>query len=198
MPQPLISIGLQLRFSSHILAERPVCAIKIAIVGSAWATLESRMVSAFDTAVSDVTRTTSEDLGDGYTAIPNPIGRATIDTIESLRTRLEVIQAVIAITLPTDLQTEFAELAKRVRKCASARNQIVHGLWGIADKYPEDVILADSLMTSGVQYVRHTPQDFDDVANRIVAVINAMRDFERRCRLARSELRPPKPTVPAT
>ena len=188
MPQPLTdhqSEGTSWGINS--LQERLGCAAGIAKVASTWAFLEFSLVMMFFQATGE-----PEVQDDGEVElIGHPLAVSSLSSLESTTAKLDVIAAGIAFYLP-EMTTAFAQLRSGIRSCARERNRIVHAIWGINDKYPDHIIRVE---TFDDKFIKYTPQDFDNVSERIKAEVDAVTAFDSACRRARLAELAPEPGI---
>jgi hypothetical protein len=191
MPQPIhpadrrFEIGLH--YGTRVIAKRPACALGIATVAGEWANLERSLALMFSVS-------TGWPTDDRATTKINRVARAAIDAIESLSARLAIVSAGLEATMPQAVQDQFDDLAKRIRKCAGTRNTVVHGWWGVSEKYPDDVILN----TDVGPVIRYTPKDFDEIVSRIANLVLEIDRLRDVClRAMRQGGVAPTPTTPS-
>src|SRR5687767_6137122 len=98
MPYP-IKGPHHLNFGQHIFAQRPQCAIGIAMVAAEWATLERTLAEGIGLSLFAYSRTEYES---------EVILRLTLNSIDSLNARLDLIDRVLDIYASRTLLEEFS------------------------------------------------------------------------------------------
>ena len=83
--------------------------------------------------------------------------------LESIHTRLKIIDKTLAPLLPPALQASWQILEKALRSRAKDRNLVAHASWALVDEFPDDLILE----IAGGKYARYTQTDFKDILDRI-------------------------------
>lgn len=178
MPQPLSENQHEGTYWRHdSLEERPACAAGVAKVASAWAFLEFSLIMMFYQATGDPERDESGEVE----LIGHQLAFSALSALESTTAKLDVIAAGIASYLP-EKSASFDELRNGIRSCARERNRIVHAVWGVNKKYPDDIIRVE---TFDDKFIKYTPQDFETVAQRIKEQVDAVSAFDAACREAR-------------
>jgi hypothetical protein len=111
--------------NSHTaLSERPELAARIAIIVATWAQIDHSIKTiAFDVAWADA----------------RLVG-GLLKTLRSDGPQRDVIKAFAVAKLPPELSERFVGLMDRARNGAEARNDIVHGLWGLSHNHPDDLV----------------------------------------------------------
>jgi hypothetical protein len=180
VPHPYVPReGANLETGHRILERRPACAVKIATVAAAWAEVEFHLAMLLGHATTAEMRT----VGGGEFALAtitkaNPISIAAMEALESLSARLNVIQAVLAVSVSPDRCKEFDALAPTVRSAAVLRNRVVHARWYITDSYLDDVL---AVTADPNRFDRYTPKNLDWTIDQIFDVRRKVGEFGVVC-----------------
>lgn len=116
------------------------------------------------------------------------LASATMEALESLSIKMDVIQAGLALRLPKEKLEEFVVVRKILRKAAGQRATVVHACWGVTDAKPDDLIL----MGYRGENTAYTVQDFKDIAVRIDAAKLELMKFAESCHFALGKVPPPE------
>lgn len=149
------------------------CAKGVAYVLTTWSLLEDRLALVLTMATATNHRRTDN----GITYMPNPVAVATLEAIDRVAVRLDVLEANIALLQSPDLSSEFGRLKIEIRKLAGRRATVAHALWGVAERFPQDVIVQDGFG----HYIRYTPKCFADISQAINAMCARLLDFAFSC-----------------
>ena len=110
---------------------RPECAMKIALVLSNWAELEDRLAWFLSHAMSSVVERLT-----GSRLMFDPISYVTMESVDAIHTRLEIVEQSVISHVSTDHQREWESIRDRMRKIAKRRNVVVHTNWHVSDEFP--------------------------------------------------------------
>ena len=180
LPAKLVSV---VDFSRSALGQRPGCAVLIATISSEWARLEHELTSMFG-AATGLNSATSKDT---WQSSPNLAAFAALAALESLHARIAAITAAFdAIDIDARLKTSFAQISLELRKRAKERNAIIHGLWGIVDNYPNDVILKSAPQTNDLK--RYTQKDFEQAIERLTETGSRVSNFTFQVTATQAEI----------
>lgn len=180
MPQPLSGIY---SCYSHpdVLPQRPDHCVGIALIAQQWAALETNLINVF-------THCLFEDRPDDRQA--GHIARTAWQTLDSLKARLSLLDAIAQERIPANLLKEFREkVVPEVRSRARERNRVVHAFWYCSDKYPDDLIL---LGDSPEEHLRYSVKEFHQIADRIQLTARNITNFLFRVQAQIA----PKPQTP--
>ena len=157
MPQPITA-----NTSSkprHAVLTRPLCALQIAAIVCEWAYVEDMLTLMFSAAMGS--HTLREDGGSNVNR--NWTALVAMRELESIHTRLKIVEKTLIPLLPDALQIRWQSLEKVIRSRARERNLVAHASWALVDEYPQDLILEDS----AGKYFRYSEKDFVDILGRI-------------------------------
>src|SRR5262249_48611259 len=146
------------RAGPKILLDRPRMASLLGVVVSAWSTLEEQMAMLYGHLLG---LRLPIPVPPGYKPPNDPLGRQIFDVLETLRHRLELLEAIAKWTFdrhPALLKRLQGEVFPAIRNAAKLRNAIVHGVWQIADEYPDALILDHRLV--------YEESDFNEAVDR--------------------------------
>jgi hypothetical protein len=178
MPQPLTHHQSEGTYwGIDTVQERPTCAAGVAKVASTWAFLEFSLIMMFFQATGEL----EHDENGEVELVGHPLAHSSLSAIESTTAKLDVIAAGIAAYVP-QMSAEFEQLRTGIRSCARERNRIVHAVWGINNRYPEHIIRVE---TFDDKFIKYTPQDFENAAQRIKEQVDAVSAFDAACKAAR-------------
>jgi hypothetical protein len=157
MPQPFKPNRNFCLASGHqILKGRSAHAAGIGLVVAEWSALEHELIAI----VANVL------FFEEPTVTANVVAETAWASMESLRARLQMLDALAEDMMPTDLLGDFRErLLPEVRKRASERNRIAHGNWYVDAEAPDLLVLLDR--SRG--YMAYSVKDFNEIAARITA-----------------------------
>lgn len=160
MPQPLDTFSLHWRHGA--ILERAEHAKGIALVITEWAALEDLLIMLFVNSLFP-----RDKAGDAA----SNIAYIAWETLDSLTTRLSLIDALLKKRVSGELYTHFAEKIKpEIRRRSAERNRIVHGKLYLCDSYPDDIVLA----YRDERPMRYTAKDLRDIADRIEETVNVV------------------------
>ena len=172
MPQKLQE-GYVLAREPRCLLKRPQHSIGIALVASEWARLENQLIGAFSFAMFAM-QGTSETSG--------KMANAAWHSLDSLPARLKLLTNISRDTLTQAERDEWQTVQSNIRARADERNRIVHGLWALCEKYPDDIVL-DTFRPDDRRV--YTVKDFDQICQRILDTSNNIAKFWLRVELTR-------------
>lgn len=159
-------------FSPGVLKNRTECAVLIATVASEWTRIEHELAIMFGFATG-ISRANGTDM---WSTEPNIPAFAALSALESLHARIAAISAALnAISLPDNLKESFDSISLELRRRAGERNSVVHGLWGITERYPKDVILRPAPQSDDL--IKYTAKDFGQIIERMAGTSNRISDF---------------------
>jgi hypothetical protein len=99
--------------------------------------------------------------------------KATLETIENVQIRLEVIVNLLRRQIPADELCYFLDvLGPEIKLRACERNSVVQSNWYVDDKFPDCVVAR-----LGGKYVKYVIKDFSDICERIIDTTNKMIQF---------------------
>lgn len=99
---------------------------------------------------------------DGWNTINfHPLAHQIFDNLSGLGARLDLLQASLDSVAP-EVAPKLAALRPTIRKLAGKRAEIAHGVWGVHERYPDD-LLRQPLRGAPVRW---TVADFDAVAEQ--------------------------------
>jgi hypothetical protein len=189
MPQPVhYSQPIHFEFEPTSLLQRPQLAARIAMISAAWNDVEAR-IAAFLAALSGNEAQTVISI---FLALRiDSAKRSTIDTISVLK-------------LSTTDHERFQEILKDLNKRYGERNTMVHGNWGVSEKYPNKLLWADirdtTIMSANMmklvgdqhakerramlievqkKFMVYGEADFIKISDRMIAAYDELRDFTR-------------------
>lgn len=163
MPQPIHKIGASYTTSPKILLERPKLATLIGAIACEWAYVEQCLLDIFDRAQSPSA---------GVAHARDPVALAIFDTIIAYAARIDLIETVLRLCVPSKA-ADFTGKKAELRKAYASRNLVVHTSWNICADYPDDLIL---LEIDG-KAIRYTEGDFWDTLERITVIRIWIHDF---------------------
>ena len=142
--------------------------MQIASIVYEWAHVEGALTFLLSSAMGKVDRVGAS------TVQPDWISHQVMETLESLRTRLDVISAVLVPHLTDDLLERWsgplrdgnrlAGISRQVRKASMRRNIAVHSAWSVSDLFPSDLIRSETDGTVS----RYTASDFAEIHQQVL------------------------------
>jgi hypothetical protein len=189
MPQPVhYSHPIHFEFEPVSLLQRPQLAARIAMISATWNDIEAR-IAAFLAALSGNEAQTVISI---FLALRiDSAKRSAIDTISVLK-------------LSTADHDRFQQVLKELNKRYGERNTMVHGNWGISEKYPNKLLWADirdtTIMNTNMmklvgdqhakerramlvavqkKFVVYGEEDFIKISDRMIVAYDELRDFSR-------------------
>lgn len=167
MPQP---VNLQ-TFSKprRAVLMRPACAVQIAAIVGEWAYVEDMLALMFSASMG------SHTVGaDGAASVNrNWTALVAMRELESIHTRLKIVEKTLIPLLPDTLQARWIDLEKTLRSRSRERNVAAHASWALSDLHPNDLILEND---KG-QTVRYTEKDFAGILDRVSDAYVDTHDF---------------------
>lgn len=114
----------------------------------------------------------------GVIGTENVVARAALNALGSMNARLEVVAAILSVSVSKALCAEFEKLTPGIRRAAGMRNDVVHSEWAIVESKPDDIL---SLTGEPMAYMRYTPKDLDVILSRIARERFAVQRFTHDC-----------------
>lgn len=174
------------RAAVNTVRSQQECMAYVGAVAVAWTELEGTLELFVGHALGS-SRIEGPDVV-GYS--PNKVARIAMEQAETIRTRLKLIDALVApILTGTSLDDEWAELKKELQKQSRKRNSIVHGRWAYSDKLPNSLVKMDTV-TPQVW----TPDDFWDVLHAVNGLSGKVQRLTHKIGKAKAEGRLPEAT----
>jgi hypothetical protein len=179
MPQPFrLKPDEKLQQGPGLFESRQECAVKLAEIANAWARIERMLLSVVGAA-------STTDVEEGRPQVYfDPITMAAMQALESLSARLDVIAAVLAVCVSTEICDLWKEIAPQIRRAGGMRNQVTHCVWLGSDRYPRDILRIER----GDALTRYTVADLEAVRKAIRAIEAQLNPFIHRCLAHRVDL----------
>lgn len=105
----------------------------------------------------------------------HPLGLQVFEALHALNNRIDLLNRLAKWQATTKERERIEDLIIQLRKASNLRNGIVHGMWGICDDYPDDLILHPSFEEAGPR--RYREHDFDQVQGKLRALHEALFAF---------------------
>lgn len=174
MPQPIKATGLSWSCNVQWVANHePRCVQLIGQICLCWTRVERDIVGL----VSGIMGKSGRSEGGGWAINPNWIVSAALSEVESIRTRIDISDAIlIPILKDSSLLSEWELVKKRLRARAKERNAIVHAQWGHCDNYSKALINADSINP----LMLWTEKDFEETVRRIEELERQLHAFMKK------------------
>ena len=161
MPQPA-DVRSYSRPNQAVL-QRPALAALIGAIAAEWTQVEAGLVAL----IAGAFGATSTHTDGGYSINNNWVAHAAIAKSETIRVRLKILDATFGeLVRGTSVEAAWIQLRADLEGRSKERNKIVHGIWVLAEDFPDDVLLAEE----GGRLLRYTEADFKDVLARISKV----------------------------
>lgn len=132
--------GYTVRYIAEAVEKRPARAIRIAAIAAGWALVEEDLALLYGYLLG-----TGERSATRRRHTLDPVGIQVFEALHALNNRIELLNRLAKWRSPIVEKTAVQELSKEVRRVSLLRNRVVHGLWGICDEYPDDLILHGTL-----------------------------------------------------
>lgn len=146
----------------NLVKYRPDCMAHVAAVAVSWTEIERALIELVNGALGTAHMQKEHVVG----MSGNWVAKAAMEAAETIRTRIKLIDALIAPLLhETELQSRWVELRDELRKCSQQRNLIVHAFWSYTDELPGELVR----MRPGHQE-RWTIEDYSAVLQRFHAL----------------------------
>jgi hypothetical protein len=163
---------MSLQSGSSLLQQRQEHAYLIGLIVAEWAFVEFELTFLF----SVLTGHQRIDKHGQFFFHQNHLAVVTLDTLEALRPKLELMTKACAPVIEESMQKEFSDLIATIRGASKGRHMVAHGRWSIDSSLPGDVILEGrrgGLMSYKVQ-------DFADILNKVSSAIGAIGNFQHK------------------
>lgn len=151
--------GPSVTYAPGIVGERPEAAMALGVAVSSWGYIENDIEWLY----AFLMARWSEKMPAGTFMPAHPVAILTFQTLQTQNQRLSLLEALAKWALPADKAKEVADVIPSIRQRAKERNTIAHGLWGISDQRPKDLILVRRFDTNLV----YSAVDFGQVTERI-------------------------------
>lgn len=106
------------------VAERPLLAVKIAVIANLWTSIEGHMAYALGSMIGSDDR----------------VAMAILSKVQTATAKSQMIRAIGKASLPPFMQPELGQVLGAFDALAPARNKVVHGLWGTTEAEPEGLL----------------------------------------------------------
>lgn len=141
--------------ASNIAKAEPICMSKIAAIAVGWTEIEEALTSLVNGALGTAQLSGKNAVG----MSGNWVAKAAMEQCETIRTRLKLINALIAPMLTgTILLQAWQDLERDLYKSSRKRNAVVHGRWAYTELLPGELV---SRGRDGP--LRWSQSDFDEV-----------------------------------
>ena len=106
----------------------------------------------------------------------HPLGFQILDVLNNIRTKLDLIERLLAWWKLDDELEEFrSSLRRQITKRARERNAVAHGLWAVDEEdLPDALILASRDGSPSLVYRKN---DFEDASIRIIELEDKLKKF---------------------
>lgn len=146
-------------FGPKIILQRPTLAALLGCVASEWSLLEQELIFLYATLMGRYL-----PIFKGYSLPLHPVGLQIFDVVETTHKRMELLRKLANYVLnESTLMEEVEATITAIFKAAKNRNKLVHGNWGISDKYPSALIYSPIF---GEKLV-YLEKDFEDAITEI-------------------------------
>lgn len=162
MPKPVT--GLHLRIDPHALLSRPELAAHIALVSTQWSVIEDRLAHIYAMAMG-------ANVDACFVSLAKVI---------NIRTRLDMIAAVLERAVSEKMAADFEKLKKLVTRRSAERARIVHSIWCVDDGYPEALIRWRGSSDPELRFEAYDAADFSLIELHLVEVEARLTEFAER------------------
>jgi hypothetical protein len=132
--------GYTARYVSEAVEKRPARAIRIAGIAAGWALVEEDLALLYSYLLG-----TGERSAKRRRHTLDPVGIQVFEALHALNNRIDLLNRLAKWRSPAGEQATITQLSTEVRRVSLLRNRIVHGLWGICDDFPDDLVLHGTL-----------------------------------------------------
>jgi hypothetical protein len=159
MPQPL-RIGSSVQFGPDTLLRRRELAAEIGNVCANWNLIEHDLMSLYALLMGDYLPNLH-----GFAPPTHPVAYQVFDALNAFNPRVDLLEKLLVWRASEGQVKQFRETIRpTLRKRFAERSEIVHGIWGTCDEYPDGLIL---IPTYGHQ-MNWVKRDFQEVSRRIL------------------------------
>lgn len=148
-------------YGPHSVRNREALAVWIAAVAAVWALIERELLLTYGYLMGK----SLPKVGKTGHPMVHPVALQVFEAVHGLSNRLELLQRLAKTEATPEELNKLSTLLKAVRAASGDRNKIVHGLWGICEKCPEDLILHGT--TEDPQSRRYREHDFKQVFQKL-------------------------------
>ena len=169
--------GISVEYRPRVLLERANLAALLGVVSAEWSNLDSHIMFLYALLMGRYLPSPP-----GFTPPLHPVALQVFDTLETQRLRLDLLEKLGKWLIKDEelLEELKSKVLPSIKRASKLRNALVHADWGIANEYPEDLILKP---TFGHHMV-YTEDDFNEAINRILNARDAIVAFEQKLRKA--------------
>lgn len=174
MPQPFpLDREQSWSINPEFVAQRvPSCIGAIGLVVLHWNRVEEELGLMISSAMGS-----SGMMADGGRFVnPNWVILTMMTEIDGNNKRIKLIDSILQQSLKKPLLGDWKMIKTQITSSVSARNKIVHSVWGWSEQYPESVVRVDKTRSAELW----TAVDFQDVIERMASVVAEISDFKLR------------------
>ena len=170
-----IKQGISVEYRPRVLLERPALASLLGVVSSEWSRLDSEIMFLYAYLMGRYLPQIP-----GFTPPLHPVAFQVFDTLETQRLRLELLSKLAKwIVKDEKLLAELETVViTEIKKASKLRNTLVHANWGVAEEYPNGLIL----MPTFGRHLVYEEADFNEAIDRILEAREKSKDFETKLR----------------
>jgi hypothetical protein len=159
MPQPL-RIGSSVQVGPDTLLRRPELAAEIGNVSANWNLIEHDLMNLYALLMGDYLSNQH-----GFAPPNHPVAYQVFDALNAFNPRVDLLEKLLVWRASEAQVKQFRDTIRAtLRKRFAERSEIVHGIWGTCDEYPDALIL---IPTYGHQMI-WVKRDFQEVSRRIL------------------------------
>lgn len=103
---------------------------------------------------------------------------AMFSAVGNMRTQRDVLEAAAQIALPPEDLAVFTALMREFKPRYNERSRIVHGIWGVADEFPDKLIRCESAAITRMWEVLADIDDMPSAEAAAAATANLWRNCE--------------------
>ena len=170
-----IKSGITVQSGPRHVLKRPALAALLGSIAAEWGSLEDRITFFYAYLMGRYLPRTP-----GFSPPIHPVALQVFDVLETLRKRLELIESLGAWVIKNDaLVQELRDtVMPAILRASKLRNEYLHAHWGVADEYPDALILLPIFGNN----MACEESDFNEAINRIIAATDIVGKFEVKVR----------------
>lgn len=168
----------KVKSGDRAILKRPELAALLGLIASESSALESEIMYSYALLMGVfMPKKEKASLKEGMIDMPqtHPVAAQVFDTLENLPNRLRLLEKLAGWVLPENgpLIKQLDPLIRMIKKTSRRRAAFVHAVWGIADEYPDALILVPAFGN----FRAYKASDFNEAIDLIVGTKDAVTEF---------------------
>lgn len=169
--------GISIKSGPRHVLQRPALAALLGNMVAEWGLMENRLIHFYAYLMGRYLPRPDP----GFAAPIHPVALQVFEEVDTVHKRLVLIERLFKwVVKDQALAGELADVIRTVREASGRRNDYVHGHWGIADEYPDALILSPVFGRT----MAYKEADFNEVIDLIVSARSTLGVFEAKTRQA--------------